>query len=283
MVETYSPETLDELLDIRLRQEALLFAGGTDLMVRYRRGTGAVPELTGPVAFLHRCDELKRTAFDENDVVIGAAVTFSELLEMNIHPALKSICEQIGAPGLRNIATIGGNICNASPAADTLPFLYAHDAAVELESASGIRTLSIEEYITGPGKTVLRPDEVLSRIRIPVWKPTVWHYRKVGTRKANALTKVSFAGFVDVWDGIVAKAAFAFGAIGPTVIRARELERAVISRKVEEFETDIPRLLSICEKSINPIDDQRSTAVYRTMVAKNLLRSFLTQMLCGET
>ena len=287
MVTHFRPAGLNELLEVRKMHHALPFAGGTDLMVRYRRGTGALPGIEGPVVFVDKCPELKgievlRGEKGAGSLRIGAAVTYAELLSHpSVHPALAEICEQIAAPGLRNIATIGGNICNASPAADTLPFLYAFDAAVELQSLETTRFAAIGDFITGPGKTGLRPDEVVVSLRVPLWNPTVWRYRKVGTRKANALTKVSFAGFADIDDGRVTRAALAFGAVGPTVIRARLLETELTGAAAAQLKSGLPRFLELCYKAVSPIDDQRSTAAYRRNVAANLLEGFLTHDLSG--
>ncbi len=282
MVTAYRPEKLSDILDVRRTHGALPFAGGTDLMVRYRRGTGALPDIDGPVVFLDKCSELKGIEQNAGYLKIGAAVTYAELLaHRSAHPALAEICVQIGAPGLRNIATVGGNICNASPAADTLPFLYAFDASVELRSAGGSRRVPIGDFITGPGATDLKPDEILVSILVPVWDPTVWRYRKVGTRKANALTKVSFAGFADIEDLKVTRVAITFGAVGPKVIRARLLEKELTGAEVSQVGRDLPRLLSLCGEATSPIDDQRSTAAYRRKVAVNLFRRFLIQDVSG--
>ncbi len=287
MVTHYRPEKLSDLLDIRKKHNALPFAGGTDLMVRHRRGTGALPDIDGPIVFLDRCRELKRVELESGvsgieELKIGAAVTYAELLSHRaVHPALKSICAQIAAPGLRNIATIGGNICNASPAADTLPFLYAFDATVELRSPDATRVLSIRDFITGPGTIDLKPDEILVALGVPVWNPKVWRYRKVGTRKANALTKVSFAGFADTDDGRITRVAVAFGAVGPKVIRVDGVEEELTGKKISDSSRDLSRLFSLCGEALSPIDDQRSTAVYRRRVAVNLFRRFLTQDLFG--
>ena len=256
-------------------------------MVRYRLGTGALPDIDGPVVFLDRCRELKGVELDDSvlkggEIKIGAAVTYADLLSHPaVPPALKEICGQIAAPGLRNIATIGGNICNASPAADTLPFLYAFDAAVELQSFRGTRIVPIRDFITGPGTADLRSDEILVSVRVPAWNPDIRRYRKVGTRKANALTKVSFAGFADVDGDKVARVAVTFGAAGPKVIRAELLEKELTGAKISQLGRNLPRLLSLCAEAVSPIDDQRSTAAYRRRVAVNLFKGFLTQDLPG--
>jgi CO/xanthine dehydrogenase FAD-binding subunit len=246
-----------------------------------------LPGIDRPVLFLDKCAELAGieiigTGSGEPQLRIGAATTYAALLSRpEVHSALKSICSQIAAPGLRNVATIGGNICNASPAGDTLPFLYAFDAALELASSRERRMVPVAEFITGPGAIDLGPEEVLIAVRVPLWNPSVWRYRKVGTRRANALTKVSFAGFADIERGIVSRVALTFGAVGATVIRAEKLEAELTGMKVNRIGESLSRLLSLCSDAVAPIDDQRSTAVYRLNVALNLCRTFLNQDLMG--
>ena len=106
----------------------------------------------------------------------------------------------------------------------------------------------------------MAPDEILVSVRVPRWEPGVWRYRKVGTRRANALTKASFAGFADVDDGVIAKVCIAFGAVGPTVVRARSAEEVLAGVEVSRIDDSISDLLSLCAKAVAPIDDQRSTA-----------------------
>ena len=283
MVEAFRPEKMSDLLEIRRRYNALPFAGGTDLMVKHRRPTGALPEIERPVVFLDRCAELKEIIHDTTGIKIGAAVTYTELISHPLIPTvLTDICGQIAAPGLRNIATIGGNICNASPAGDTLPYLYAFDATVELRSVRGARMAAIGDFITGPGTIDLEQDEILVAVHIPAWDPALWRYRKVGTRKANALTKVSFAGFADTDGEMVTSAAVAFGAVGPTVVRPKLLEKELTGVRITQIPEYLPRLLDVCGESVSPIDDQRSSAAYRRRVAVNLFRAFLVRDLGGE-
>ncbi|HEY9593837.1 MAG TPA: FAD binding domain-containing protein, partial [Spirochaetia bacterium] len=172
MVETLRPQTLAEALAFRAEKRAVPFAGGTDLMVRHRRGAGARPGITGPVLFLDRCPELALIEETAKGLVVGAMAILGRLADLpSIHPAFRDALLSMGGPALRNVATLGGNICNASPAADTLPFLYAFDAVATVASVRGTRAVPIHELITGPGRTSIAADELLVSVLIPPWRP----------------------------------------------------------------------------------------------------------------
>jgi xanthine dehydrogenase FAD-binding subunit len=276
MVEVFRPEGLAEALEIRSSRGAVPFGGGTDLMVKLRRGAGAVPAFNAPVLFLDRVRELHGLRLDPGALEIGAMTTLEEIANSPMTPpALRDAILRIGGPALRNTATLGGNICNASPAADTLPFLYAFGACARIVSASAERRIAVEELITGPGRTGLGPSELLAAVIVPAWEPEISFWRKVGTRKANALTKVSIAAFADIEDGVVAAARIALGAVAPTVIRLRGAEEALAGVKIKELPGKAAAVRDACVKSVRPIDDQRSTAEYRARVAANLTEEFL--------
>ncbi|MBT3272677.1 MAG: molybdopterin dehydrogenase [Spirochaetales bacterium] len=283
MVETYRPASLSELLSIRAETGAIPFAGGTDLMVRLRRGAGILPAFERPVVFLDLCEQLKGIETSDTDLLIGAAASMSELLDHPaVHPALKRILREIAAPALRNAATLGGNICNASPAADTLPFLYAFDAMLELASVESSRSVAIADFISGPGSTILNADEVLTGIRVPRWNPDIWYFRKVGTRKANALTKISFAGFADKRDGRISRLTLTLGSVFATIVRLHSIEESCNGLYPVEINRILPSLLDEFRGAVRPIDDQRSTAEYRAKTAENLFKHFMLHELAGE-
>jgi len=280
VVGTYRPERLADALDIRRRYAAVPFAGGTDIMVKLRRGAGILPDICEPVLFLDRCRELKRISVSAKHFEIGGAVTFSDLLStVGLHPAFREAIQSIGAPAIRNVATIGGNICNASPAADVLPFLHAVDARIKLKTADSQRLVPVDEFVTGPGETVLADDELLVSVQYDAWEPDVFLYQKVGTRKANALTKVSFLGLAEIKGGRVGRAAIALGAVGPKVIRLTDVERELAKLAPGQLGSAVDRLRRQCATAVAPIDDQRSTKRYRALAAENLLTHFLTNIL----
>jgi CO/xanthine dehydrogenase FAD-binding subunit len=295
VVEALHPATLEEALELRARLGAIPFAGGTDLMVKLRRGAGALPDFRRPVLFLDRCAELSRIVLADGAFELGAMVTLREIAEGGlVHPALRQAVLEMGAPALRSVATLGGNICNASPAGDTLPFLYAFETRVRLVSRSGTRIVSIDQFITGPGRTLLGNDELLLSVLIPGWRPSAALWRKVGTRRANALTKVSIAAFADRADGspgggnapgapgTVARARIALGAVAPTVVRLREAEKLLEGAGPLEIARRSGRIRDAARAAVRPIGDQRSTAEYRREVAVNLVGSFVEQLFAGK-
>lgn len=291
MVEAYRPKTLSEACGIRAEKGAVPFAGGTDLMVKHRYESGVVPDFGRPVLFLDKIEEIRCVEREGDLLLIGGGATLTQVLNHPETPEiLRKAVRSIAAPGLRNTATLAGNLCNASPAGDSILALYALGAEVEIARGETERTLPVEEFITGPGKTVLADDELVSAVAVPISPPGVSFFRKVGTRKANALTKVSFAGRAHFSGGeehkgpvsVAADVAIAFGAVAPTVVRSREIEERMKGKSLREIAEEKEELISAYDSLVRPIDDQRSSAVYRKKVALNLLRSFFNDHLLRE-
>lgn len=282
----HSPRTLEEALDIRGRTGAIPLAGGTDLLVRHRSWTGTLPEVHEPVVFIGALSSLG--GLEEIDVGgrttlrVGAAVTYADLLtDARVPQLLKSSIVELAAPGLRNVATLAGNICNASPAADAVCALYALDASVELASTGGTRTVPIEEFITGPGRTALRSDELVVAVDIPLIEGNRVFYHKVGTRRANALSKLSICAHATVEDDTVAALGIALGAVAPTVVRVREAEELVLLKAVSSVPQRLDAVIDAYRPFVTPISDQRSTAEYRREVALGLVKRFLAERLAS--
>ncbi|MDZ7792367.1 MAG: xanthine dehydrogenase family protein subunit M [Spirochaetia bacterium] len=276
MVDSYRPLSLKEAFDLRAEKGAMPFAGGTDLMVRYRYESGAIPDYPRPIMFLGHLDDLRKIRRIEHGLSIGAAVTMTELLDHDEVPEiLKESLLTIAAPGLRNTATIAGNICNASPAGDSICALYALDAGVKLQSPGGERIEPLYQFITGPGKTDLHADEILTEIIIPEDRSTIHLFKKVGTRRANALSKLTLSAVARISDGRIDEIRIAVGAVAPTVVRSLELEKKMEGRSLKDVALEAEDILRDYDALVQPIDDQRSTAVYRKRVAMNLVRHFL--------
>jgi CO/xanthine dehydrogenase FAD-binding subunit len=274
MSQSYRPETLLELLDLMAEKDLIPFAGGTDLMVQNAGVAG--PEFKKDVVFLGHLEELKGIKKVGKDLVIGAGATLSEIERCDDVPTLlKQAVSLIAAPALRNRGTMGGNVCNASPAGDSIPPLYALDATFKLVSRKGERVVKAETFFKGPGRTDRKQDEILKEIIVPLKEWNVTKYRKVGTRAANALTKCSITAAARTKGGRIDDLSIAFGAVGPVIVRDRELEKTLIGMKI----CDVPQVIESTIKDystiIIPIDDQRSTAVYRKQVCLNLLKEFL--------
>jgi xanthine dehydrogenase FAD-binding subunit len=276
MVEVLRPTRLAEALEFRAERAAVPFGGGTDLMVRLRRGAGVMPGFDGPVLFLDRVEELRgiRPGAD-GGLEVGAAASLSDLAShAAVHPLFRESLLSIGAPGLRNAATLAGNICNASPAADSLPFLYACEARLKLASRRGERLMLVEHFITGPGTTRLDADEIVVGILIPAWSPRHGLWRKVGTRRANALSKTCVAAFCDESAGRLSGVRIAVGAAAPTVVRLRAVEGMLEGCGLGEIPGREKEIRRAAAEAVRPIDDQRSTAEYRSAVAQNLVWRF---------
>lgn len=276
MVRTYRPQSFQEALEIKKGTPVITIAGGTDLMVKRKKWAGLSPYFEAPAMFIAHLGEIKGVRLDGGNIRIGAACSFTLLLQNEAVPQiLKTAVSRIAAPAVRNMGTIGGNICNASPAGDTLPGLYSLDASVVLKSIDQERTLKIGEFITSPGETVLGEDELLKEIVIPEKPFNVNFYRKVGMGMTNSISKVTFTGIAEILSGMVKDIRISFGAVAPTVVRSRANEESLIGHSGKEIEKMIPEINDMYSDLINPIDDQRSSAVYRRAVSLRLLGHFL--------
>lgn len=258
--------TLAEALSQRAAHpHATVLAGGTDLMVFLE--LGAVKPTA--VIDLWACRELRGITADGR--TLGALTTWTDVARHPALPAaLRDCARTVGAPQIQNRGTVGGNIVNASPAGDSLPMWLALDAVFELASVRGTRHVPAADFFLGYRKTALAPDELLTRVHLPARDDRDHlHYRKVGTRLAQAISKVVLAGRLRVEDGVVTEARVAFGSVAPTPIRARHVEVALVGRPVDRAAADA------VADDIAPIDDIRSTAEYRRTVARNVLRAWL--------
>jgi CO/xanthine dehydrogenase FAD-binding subunit len=250
------------------------FAGGTDLMVLLEAGKLAHKRFLS----LSKLAELRGIVVTADAVTMGALTTYTEIQNHPIlqaeFPLLCSAARETGSIATQNRGTLGGNIVNASPAADSPPALLVYDAEVELVSARGARWLPYHGFHTGYKKMLLAPDELLRRIRLPRRaKPWRQYYRKVGTRKAQAISKVCFAGAAQMEAGTIRDVRIALGSIAPIVLRAVKTEDVLRGRKLT------PEIIATAKETlgreISPIDDIRSTARYRLCVTQNLLEEYL--------
>jgi len=276
MSDAFIPYTLEEALSIMSTNKVIPFAGGTDLMVQHRREGGVSPSFEFPLLFLDKIEQLNKIETAKDKLIIGAGVLLKELVDDDRIPdLLKLIARQMAAVTTRNVATIGGNISNASPAADTMPFLYIMNATLVLQNSGNVRKVPVEDFITGPGQTCLQPDELLVEIHIPQESFDVVDYRKVGTRKAMALSKISFAGLANFKDGVLSDFRIAMGAIAPKVVRDTNLESRLTGSSKKEITSLLPEILKGYEKHIQPINDARSTMQYRKSVSLDMIQAFI--------
>lgn len=277
-VVSYHFDCLEKTLNQINKEECTIIAGGTDVMVLHKSRRGAPPQITKPIMFIDHLAELKQIYPKNKDLHIGACTTFSELLVHPLPPeSLKKAIKTIAAPAIRNRGTLGGNICNASPAGDTLPLLYVYNAKILLRSINGERVVDIHDFIQAPRRIQRFHNEIVVEIILPsVLKNDAYIvFEKVGNRNADAIAKVSFAGLIRINNNTIEDIRFAFGAVGPTMVRSTSIERKLLGKTTPLTNTDIAGTLVDFDKMIKPIDDQRSTARYRKTVALNLLRHFL--------
>jgi CO/xanthine dehydrogenase FAD-binding subunit len=249
------------------------FAGGTDLMVLLEAGTLAERHFLS----LWHLGELRGVEIGREAVIIGALTTYSDVLHnaplCEEFPLLRQAASETGGVATQNRGTLGGNIANASPAADTPPALLVYDAELELISVRGARRVPYDGFHTGYKTMAMMPDELIGAIRLPRGRRWAERYWKVGTRRAQAISKVCFAGAIDVRDGVVRDVRIAMGSVGPTVIRAVHAEAALRGRSLDGEAIAAAR--GALAGDMRPIDDMRSTARYRQTVAGNLLEQFL--------
>jgi len=274
-----SPASLGEALDVLARNDEgwKPFAGGTDLMVLLE--AGKLPHKN--YVNIWNLKELRGIEVEDEGVVLGALTTYTEIqnhpVVQNEFPVLCHAARETGGIAIQNRGTLGGNIVNASPAADSPPALLAYDAELELVSKQGARRIQYSKFHTAYKQMDIRPDELLRAIRLPrVKQPITHYYRKVGTRKAQAISKVCFAATGRLKGNEIAGIRIALGSVAPIPIRCQQTELALAGRALSD-ET-IAAATSTLAAEISPIDDVRSTRDYRLRVSLNLLQDFLLQL-----
>lgn len=273
MSQVYLPQNFDELWqDLAAAPQNYLYAGGTDLLIKRRAGH---LDAQRPLICLERISTLREISENADEISLGAAATHTALLENKIVrqylPALGQALQQLGSLPIRNMGTIGGNICTSSPAGDTLGPLYALDAQLELLTASGKRLLPIKDFILGPGKNCLKPGEILSRVLIKKQPPfAINHFEKVGIRRALACSLVNMTALLDFSDEhLISRCALAWGSVGPTIIRSSAVEQFLLGQTLS---LDVlKQAANLVRQEVSPIDDLRANQDYRRAVAGNLL------------
>jgi CO/xanthine dehydrogenase FAD-binding subunit len=273
------PRNEEELLVQLQREGAMVVCGATDVLVRMRRGMSP-PELVVDIADLH---ELKGISVSTDMIVIGAATTEEVLLRERAVgcqlPLLVEVLRSLASPQIRSRGTLGGNIANASPAADSAIPLLLYEASVQIVGTGGQRDVPIDRFFIGPGRTALRPGEYIRSIAVPV--PRVqWHafYHKVGQRRGLVIAVASLGMLICCRNGVVEEARLAAGSVAPTPMRLRTVESLLLNRTLgEALALEAARLAT---STVRPIDDIRATARYRRQVIGDLLQEFLGSA-CG--
>lgn len=272
----FSPKTLDEALAFRRdHPNAMPLAGGTDLMVGIELGA-VKPEQILNLWQLSALRSVRTNA--DGGVAIGALCTYRHICRHDAviaaAPTLVEASRTVGAQQIQNRGTLAGNIANASPAGDTLPVLLSLDAVIEVESAArGPRQIPMNELYTGYRQLSLAPDELITWIHLPSRHSNDrTHFRKVGTRLAQAISKVMLAVRVRMNGDLVEEARVALGSVGPIPLRAASVEDALVGSPID------PSVAELLANDITPIDDIRSTREYRIAVAKRTLNACLTHL-----
>ncbi len=272
----HTPRTLEEALAILFdKPQAVPFAGGTDLMVLMRFGTLEA----APFVDIRGLSELRGISEDDDSLILGALTTYTDMVVSSVvverYPLLAQAAHVSGAWAVQNRGTLGGNIANASPAADTPPVLLVYDAQIELASSRATRWLPYREFHVGYKATRREPGELITRVRLPNQRGARGFYRKVGTRSAQAISKVCLAGLARWQDGRLDDVRIALGSMAPTVLEARRTADYLRGRRHDAI--DRGRARTLLDAEVAPIDDIRSTERYRRAVAGNLLEQFLDE------
>ena len=258
-------------------ERAKILAGGTDLMVAINRKL-----LSPQVVISIGSSGLDYIRAEGDKLVIGATTSHSGIVRSALvwekAPLLAEATKHIGSPAIRNMGTVGGNLVNASPAADTGTALLALGARLKLVSANGERDVAVEEFFTGPGETVLESSELLQEVVIPSQNAdSKWAWYKLGKRKADICSVISVAIALQMDGGICSRARIALGAVAPTPLLAKRAGGLLEGKQLDGVL--IEKAAKAASEETAPIDDVRATAWYRRRVSETLVKRLLGQIL----
>lgn len=269
MVSDLRPRRLNEALAAMADPGVIALAGGTDLMV-------GETETERRFLYLHNVREMRGLRETPDHLVIGAATTFTEVLESPLAPPLlKEAVSGVAAPAVRNAGTVGGNVANGSPKADGALVFMVVDAVLLIASARGERLLPVADFYLGGKKVDLASDELVVEIRLPKSRLAPHYYCKVGGRRALAISRLSFAGLFRQERGRIRHLAAAFGAVTDVIFRDRGLESMLVGLEIPEAKKLRPDFLAAYGAALVPTSG-RVSKEYRRSVALNLLGDFLT-------
>jgi len=270
-------DTEEDLLDALRKDGAWLLSGGTDLVVKMRSGLVRPKSLVDPAGV----PELRGVKTTSGALRIGAATPLAEILASKDvagrAPLLVDVVRTLGSIQIRHRATLGGNLANASPAADSAIPLLLYEAALELRSGDGDRTVPIGEFFLGPGRTLLRRGEYIRTVSIPAsrddWLP---FFHKVGRRRALTIAIASVGGLAAAPRGSAVDVRLAAGSVAPVPLRLRSVERWLAGRALDD--EAIAHAGELAAQEVSPIDDVRATAPYRRAVIRDLVVRFLERV-----
>jgi CO/xanthine dehydrogenase FAD-binding subunit len=277
--ELIRPSSEGELMERYAKGGCVILAGGTDLLPRLRRQNASPPV----VIDISRLSDLDFIRVEDGRLEIGALTRQADLAchpLVALHaPALSQAAASVGCPQTRARATLGGNLANASPAADTLPPLLTLDASLRLIGKDGARELALGEFLLGPGRTALQPGEYIHSVSFPLPSERArGGFYKLGKRSGMVIAVASAAVLVDFSaDGRIACARVALGSVAPTAVRCPSVEAALLGRLPAEV--DLEAIAALVLDDIAPIVDVRATAEYRRSSARVILRRVLESIL----
>jgi CO/xanthine dehydrogenase FAD-binding subunit len=266
------PSNLGELIEIKSREKenALLYAGGTNLMVYIKDGKYK----DGVLVPIMHIDDLKGFQFSEDALELGACETMDTLMHhpdiVKKMPFIPDALSKFANPLVRTMSTIGGNIADGSPIADTAPMLLTLESEVQAVSADGERTIAIDDFFDLPGKTTLKPDEVIRTITIPVPQTGTGKFIKLGLRKGTSCAVTSAGVWLESSNHEIKNIRIALGGVAPRPVRARNAEAAFTGAVLKERK-DIAEISKAAGEDMGPITDVRATAEYRRDVTINLI------------
>jgi len=262
----YTASTVQEALELRsTHPDSTILAGGTDVMVFIEAGSLAPKSVLN----IWGCNGLRGIESTDSGYRIGALTTWSDIVSSDLPESLRECAATVGAAQIQNRGTVGGNIANASPAGDSLPLWLALDAEFEVASIRGSRRIAANDFWTGYRETALSSDELLIAVHIVIHPNDTLVYRKVGTRMAQSISKVVLGGRLRTEGGVVTQARVALGSVAAVPVRLLAVESALVGSAVN------PSAADLVGDEIQPIDDVRSSASYRTAVATRIIRSWL--------
>ncbi|MGM0603214.1 MAG: FAD binding domain-containing protein [Bacillota bacterium] len=275
----FRPGSLEKALEIRdkYKNEVSVVAGATDLFVQYNEKLHEIKNWLD----ISRIENFKKIEKKEKSVFIGPLVTHLEIMKSDLinkyFSALSAAALEVGSPQIRSRGTIGGNICTSSPAGDLLAPLLAYKAKFHLSSRKKSRIAEAEEFFTGPKKNILKDNELLTGIEIPISDFEVYSYwKKIGRRKALVISTLTLSLVLEFENDLIKSAGLAAGSAAPVPIRLKKIEEKMLNKKMSQL--DYQEIAAEVKKSISPIDDLRGTKEYREDVAADIMINALEKI-----
>lgn len=270
----YEPKTIEEACSLlsQFGEDAIVLAGGTDLIPRIRRGLMAPKHIVN-IKKIRGLNSIIKEG--ENGLDIGALITLAELAGNSVirdrFPMIRTAANSIGSLQVRNIATLGGNLCNAAPSADMAPALLVMESIVKIAGSKGQREIPLEEFFVGPGEANLQKGEILNEIHVPFPRPHAKQiYVKHSVRRSMdiALVGVAVCLCFDKKTGLCREARIALGAVAPTPIRAKGTEKMILGKPLKEI--PLASIGEMVSSEVSPISDVRGSARYRSEMVSSL-------------